>query len=146
MNFESFLASLNDNTKSMLIILCLDFPLAYVGCWLCYPAFRCLDIFPQVALASGVAVLLAMGGIIFNLACRRALGLGYGDCDVFPSVLPFALATAACVLCKVSSPSAFFDVNCGCCLVLWGAVFLMGIKNRHNHQTDTDTNSRGAEQ
>ena len=67
MDFGNLLKQLEEDSRVLLLSAIFCFPVAYLDCWKISSNFCTIDLIPQIIIALGIAVMLAIGGISFNL-------------------------------------------------------------------------------
>ena len=64
MDIGKIFECLEEDYRTFVVSIAMAFPMAYVDCWKLVPTFRNYEIFPQIMLSLGIAVMFVMSGII----------------------------------------------------------------------------------
>ncbi|MBD5184489.1 MAG: hypothetical protein HDS97_06325 [Bacteroidales bacterium] len=129
MDLENFITSLNKSYKESFIAMLCEFPLAYIDCWWVWDKFETLELFPQIIISAGLALILigvSLGGFAVNLNFLRREYKDAMDTQAVYTLYPTVFSTGIVLCFDITSKWGFIAVVFGCVIGYWSLHRLCG--------------------
>lgn len=136
MDIGNIFEKLEDDSKNLIITAAFCFPMAYLDCWKISPHFSEIELIPQIILAIGIAIILAIAGTICNLIYLALSGNIAERLYPFISIIPSYVASIVVVLSnrKITPLSFEFSFVGFSLLIFAHTLFTRIVKHRHERK------------
>ena len=118
MDIGNLFKQLEEDSRVLLLSAIFCFPVAYLDCWKISSNFCTIDLIPQIIIALGIAVMLAIGGISFNLLYSAISSKAYIPLLTLLSILPAVVA---------SIPVVIFGGTAISFEIIFGGLYIIGL-------------------